>query len=75
MPLHRLPLFWLFMGMLAYFGGTPPVVGMARFVYARDEMLVLVLWTIVPVLCTMRYLLAAYACWSLASPSRSAAHG
>jgi hypothetical protein len=74
-PLHRLPVFWLFMGMLAYFGGILPVVGMALYIYTRDTMLVALLWTVVPVLCAVRYLLAAYACWSLASPSRSAAHG
>ena len=73
--LNRVPEFWLFMGMLIYFGGLPPVVAMARFVYAQDTVLVVVLWTIVPMLCTVRYILAAYACWSLAKQLRIAANG
>jgi len=68
--LHRLPEFWLFMGLLLYFGGLLPVVAMARYVYTKDTALVTVLWTIVPLLCALRYLLAGYACWALARQRR-----
>lgn len=60
-PLHRIPRFWLLAGNLLYFAGLPPVVTMARFVYAQDTSLVNKLWTIVPLLCTFRYMMAAYA--------------
>lgn len=63
LPLHRLPEFWLFMGMLLYFGAMPPVVAMARYIWNVDFELATLLWSLVPALCTIRYFLAAYACW------------
>ena len=73
--LHRVPEFWLYMGMLAYFGGLPPVVAAARFVYTQDTDLVKTLWTIVPVLCTLRYLLAAHAAQLVGRQRRTQPHG
>ena len=61
--LHRLPEFWLLIGMLVYFAGLVPVVGLARFLAHRDPVLASTLWTIMPMLATTRYLLAAYAFW------------
>lgn len=60
-PLHRLPQFWSFMGLLLYFGALPPVVTLARTV--TDRTMATTLWTIMPVLCALRYLLIAYAFW------------
>lgn len=60
-PLHRVPVFWLFMGLLLYFGALPPVVTLARAV--SDPSIATTLWTIVPMLCILRYLLTAYAYW------------
>lgn len=58
-PLHRVPGFWLFMGLLLYFAALPPVVALARTV--DNPTMATALWTIMPVLCTLRYLLTAYA--------------
>lgn len=60
--LHYLPAFWLFMGLLVYFGGMLPVVGLVRMLYAQFPELAIRLWTIPPVLTVVRYLLAAHAC-------------
>lgn len=59
--LHRAPEFWLFMGLLVYFSALPPVVLLAWTFREKDPLLVTTLWTIMPVLCILRYLLAAYA--------------
>lgn len=60
--LHRSPSFWVFMGMLVYFGGLLPVVGSVPVLHANDERLAAVVWNILPVLASVRYLLAAYGC-------------
>lgn len=59
--LHRVPEFWVFMGLLLYFGALPPVVTLARAV--AEPTIATTLWTIVPLLCAMRYILTAYAYW------------
>jgi hypothetical protein len=61
-PLQRLPAFWVFMGLLVYFGGLLPVVGSALMIYVRNMDLSRILWGIIPLLAVVRYLLAAYAC-------------
>ena len=60
--LQRVPVFWLFMGLLVYFGGLLPVVGLVRVLYVQFPELAARLWTILPVLTVVRYLLAAQAC-------------
>lgn len=72
-PLHRVPVFWLFVGMLLYFIALPPVVGLARYLRKQDLEVAAALWTIMPVLATLRYLLTAYACW-LAGRQQRARH-
>lgn len=61
--LHMVPAFWLFTGMLLYFIALPPIVGLARYLRTLDLEMASTLWTIMPLLCMLRYLLAAYACW------------
>lgn len=61
LPVHRSPTFWLLTGTLLYFAGLPPVVTIARFVYAQDTSLAAKLWTVVPLLCALRYIMIAYA--------------
>lgn len=58
------PRFWLFVGMLLYFGMLVPVIGASDFLSA-DGALVTALWTILPFVSIARYLFAAYACWQL----------
>lgn len=72
-PLHRVPEFWLFMGLLAYFGGLTPVVGVIHYVFTDDQALANKLWSIMPLLCILRYLLATFACVQKARDAR--AHG
>lgn len=62
--LQRVPTFWLFMGLLLYFGGLVPVIGLIRLVYSNNEELATQLYLIMSALCTLRYLITAYACWS-----------
>ncbi len=59
--LHRVPAFWLYMGLLLYFSALPPVVTLASVISKKDPALSLMLWTIMPVLSILRYLLTAYA--------------
>jgi hypothetical protein len=61
-PLARVPEFWLYMGMLVYFGGMMPVVGLVKFIFDQDPLVAARLWMILPVLCMVRYALTAYAC-------------
>lgn len=62
LPLVRVPEFWLFLGFLIYFAGIVPVIGFQRFVYTADWPTASKLYKIVPALCIIRYLLAAYSC-------------
>lgn len=72
-PLHRVPEFWLFMGLLVYYGGLTPVVGVIHYVFTDDQALANQLWSIMPLLCILRYLLATFACVLKAREAR--AHG
>ncbi len=60
--LYRAPAFWLCLGFLIYFAGIVPVISLHRFIYYQDWPTASKLYKIVPVLCAIRYLLAAYAC-------------
>jgi hypothetical protein len=71
--LRKVPAFWLLTGMLLYFIALPPIVGLARYLRTLDLEMASTLWTIMPLLCTARYLLTAYACW-LQGGRRRAAH-
>ncbi|HRD54098.1 MAG TPA: hypothetical protein PKY96_15775, partial [Flavobacteriales bacterium] len=68
--LRTVPAFWLFTAMGVYFIALPPVIGLARSLRA-DLHLASTIWTIMPVLCTIRYLLAAYAFWIEGNRSRT----
>lgn len=59
--LHRVPSFWLCMGLLVYFSALPPVVLLAVTVGKEDPTLSVLLWTIMPVLSGLRYLLTILA--------------
>ncbi|MCB0790404.1 MAG: hypothetical protein H6595_10120 [Flavobacteriales bacterium] len=61
-PLQRLPMFWLFMGLLVYFGGLAPIIGLTPYLLEIDEHLAARAYLIMPVLGAIRYLLAAVAC-------------
>jgi len=61
-PLGLVPEFWLFIGLLVYFGGMMPVIGLIRFVFQQDQELAARLYVIIPYLCMVRYGLTAYAC-------------
>jgi len=74
-PLQLRPEFWLFMGLLIYFGGLIPVIGAARIVYERDQPLSQALWSILPVLCVIRYVLTAYGCTLVARAHHKQFHG
>jgi hypothetical protein len=60
--LPKVPEFWLFMGLLVYFGGMAPFFALIRFVYANDPVVANVLWTLMPVLCIIRYAMGAWSC-------------
>lgn len=74
LPLAQVPEFWLFLGILVYFGGLMPVVGMIRFVFDEDPKLAGRLWMILPVLCAIRYSLTTLAC-HVAARKVPTAHG
>lgn len=71
LPLVRVPEFWLLLGFLIYFAGLVPVIGLQRFVYAQDWPTASKLYKIVPGLCVIRYLLAAYSCRLATKASRN----
>jgi len=59
--LAKVPEFWLLVGMLLYFGGMVPLIGLTRSVFELDMALAKRLWMIAPYLCIMRYAFTAYA--------------
>lgn len=61
-PLVRMPSFWLFMGLLAYFGGVVPAVGTARWLNAYDPDMGFALWTLVQWLAVARFVSTCVAC-------------
>ncbi len=60
--LAQRPDFWLFMGLLFYFGGMMPIIAMIRFIFDQNAAAASRLWLILPLLCMLRYILTAYAC-------------
>lgn len=60
-PVHRMPAFWLFTGMLLHFIALPPVAALAQLVAPADPTLAKALWSVPLLLGTLRYLLAAFA--------------
>jgi len=70
-PLHQVPGFWLFMGLLIYFGCMSPILTIIDRVYAHDHALAQRLYQIMPVLCIARYAITAFAC----KLERGTAHG
>lgn len=73
--LQLLPEFWLFMGLLLFYGGLIPAFAMIHFVFRNDQGMANLLWSIPPILSTARYLLAAYACVRIARDIRQGSHG
>lgn len=61
-PLLHMPAFWLFMGLLVYFGGVVPAVGTARWLNAHDPNTGFALWALVQWLAITRYALTCVAC-------------
>ena len=73
-PLQKVPEFWLFMGLLVYFGGMVPYIGMIRFVFRQDAGLAEKLALIMPLLCIGRYAFIAGACVMQERRTRSLLH-
>ncbi len=71
-PLMRTPEFWLFMGLLLYFGGMVPYIGMIRFLFQQNAAVAEKLFMVMPVLCIVRYALVTIACviqsWGMHPP-------
>lgn len=61
-PLLRMPAFWLFMGLLVYFGGVVPAVGTARWLNTHDPDTGFALWSLVQWLAIVRFVFTAVAC-------------
>lgn len=61
-PLHTVPLFWVFAGLLLYFGGIIPVLGTWKYLGQLDLELSQVTYWIVVLLAIVRYSLTAVAC-------------
>lgn len=68
-PLLRMPAFWVFMGLLVYFGGVVPAVGTARWLNAHDPTTGFALWSLVQWLAIARYALTCVACAKEARPT------
>jgi hypothetical protein len=60
--LQKVPEFWLFMGLLVYFAGLVPYIGMVKFVFQENAALAEKLSFTMPMLCILRYLSTARAC-------------
>ena len=61
-PLQHVPGFWLFMGLLVYFGCMSPILTIIDRVYAQDPALAQRLYQIMPMLGITRYAITAFAC-------------
>jgi hypothetical protein len=60
--LLREPLFWLLLGLLAYFGGLFPIIGPLKFLESTSPMLTFNLYLTITVLSVLRFLLTGTAC-------------
>lgn len=74
-PLQKVPEFWLFMGLLIYFGGLVPYIGMIRYVFRHDASLAEQLAVVMPLLCIGRYAFTTAACLMQTRRTRSLWHG
>jgi hypothetical protein len=74
-PLHRVPEFWLFLGLLVYFSGVIPLMGMLRFLYRDAPEMSEPLYSIILGVGSIRYLLAALACRMAARIPPRVLHG
>lgn len=74
-PLQKVPEFWLFTGLLIYFGGMVPFIGMVRFVFHQDAVLASKLAIVMPLLGISRYGFITAACLMQARRTRSLRHG
>lgn len=74
-PLQKVPEFWLFMGLLIYFGGMVPFIGIVRFVFRQDAALAQKLYVVMPLLVIGRYALTTAACVMQARRARSPGNG
>lgn len=74
-PLYRVPEFWLFMGLLLYFGGMVPYIGMIRFLFQQNAAVAEKLSIVMPLLCISRYTLVSAACFMQYKHSRGLRHG
>ncbi len=61
-PLLREPMFWLFLGLFAYFGGLFPIIGPLRFLERTSPRLAFNLYLIITLLSVLRSLLTGVAC-------------
>lgn len=60
--LGKVPSFWVFTGLLLYFGALFPVIGPLRYLYSDHPALAFYLYTIVQTLSFVRYGLIGYGC-------------
>lgn len=74
-PVQHVPEFWLFMGLLLYFGGMAPFFALIRFVYANDPLVANTLWTLMPFLCMLRYAMGAWSCLLMRREALGPVHG
>jgi hypothetical protein len=61
-PLHQVPEFWLFLGLMLYTGAMAPLIGPLEQLYGTYPDLTRNLYVIISVLGYQRYVLAAVAC-------------
>ncbi|MBK8531072.1 MAG: hypothetical protein IPL64_04165 [Flavobacteriales bacterium] len=69
--LQRVPEFWIFMGLLLFFCGMIPVIGLIRFIFYDDPHLAAQLYHIMFVLIILRYGIDIYACLLAARTTRA----
>jgi phosphate starvation-inducible membrane PsiE len=60
-PMHKVPMFWVLVGLLLYFAGIVPCIGGYEILFKQYEVGHRV-FHIVQGLCIIRYLFTAYAC-------------
>ncbi len=60
--LSKVPSFWVFTGLLLYFGALFPVIGPLRYLYSDHPALTFYLYSIVQALSVVRYGMIGYGC-------------
>lgn len=61
-PLWRLPVFWLFTGLLLYFSGIVPFIGAAKILHTLDRQQYRTMHLIVTALAMVRFVCTALSC-------------